>query len=46
MEEQLDSERLMNESGERRSLNEALNNKGKIGAKLLYVNLFFCIKYK
>ena len=36
----------MNDSIERNSLRESLNKDGKISPKVLYVNLFFCIKYK
>ena len=46
LEEQIDSDRLMNDQVDRKSLRESLNKNGKVSNKLLYVNLFFCVKYK
>lgn len=48
IESQFDSERLMNDQTERKSFRESLKDKqqGGISKSLLYVNLFFCIKYK
>lgn len=43
-----DNERLMNESQDRSSVRDSLKDRkvGGISKALLYVNMFFCIKYK
>ena len=46
MENQMDSDHLMNDRIDRKSLRDSFSKTGRISQKLRYTNVFFCIKYK